>query len=312
MAQHVIQAGIDVSKHCLDIAVWPKGDSLRVTRDVAGLAELTVWLATRHVMRIGLEASGGYERLVVDHLQAAGFEAVLLNPLRVRRFAEAKGRLAKNDRADAQIVAQFTAVMADEAPSGRRCDLDGLAEHLSLRRQLRTWIVDCDNQLEHLRDATLRRQIVARQTGLRRSLVSLDRKLAGLVAANEALAARGRRVRSVPGVGPVLAHTLVALLPELGQLSRRAIASLVGVAPFDDDSGARSGERHIKGGRQAVRDALYMAALVAKRHNPVIAAFARRLAGKKPKVIVVACMRKLLVMLNAMLRDGRDWAPIAT
>jgi transposase len=312
MAQQVIQAGIDVSKQWLDVALWPKGETLRVARDDAGLAELARWLADRRVMRVGLEASGGYERLVVDHLEAAGFEVVLLNPLRVRRFAEAKGRLAKNDRVDAQTVAQFTAIIADPAPSsGRRRDLDRLVEHLSVRRQLRAWIVDCDNQLEHLRDTALRRQIAARQAGLRGSLARLDRKLDDLVAAVGALDRRGRRMRSVPGVGPVLMHTLLALLPELGTLSRRAIASLVGVAPFDDDSGDRAGERHIAGGRQAVRDALYMAALVAKRHNPVIAAFAKRLAGKKPKVIIVACMRKLLVMLNAMLRDGRDWAPNA-
>jgi transposase len=311
MAQQVIHAGIDVSKQWLDVALWPKGETLRVARDDAGLAELVRWLAARQVMRVGLEASGGYERLVVDQLQAASFEPVLLNPLRVRRFAEAKGRLAKNDRVDAQTVAQFTAVMADTAPSGRRGDLDGLVEHLSVRRQLRDWLTDCDNQLEHVRNPALRRQIVARQAGFRRSLTELDRKLAALVAAEDDWTAIERRVRSVPGAGPVLAHTLLALLPEVGQLSRRAIASLVGVAPFDDDSGGRSGARHIKGGRQAVRDALYMAALVAKRHNPVIAVFAKRLAGKKPKVIVVACMRKLLVMLNAMLRDGRDWAPNA-
>jgi transposase len=311
MTQQVIHAGIDVSKPWLDVALWPKGEALRVARDAAGLAELVGWLAARHVTRVGLEASGGYERPVVDQLQAAGLEAVLLNPLRVRRFAQAKGRLAKNDRVDARIVAQFTAVMADAAPAGRRGDLDALVEHLSLRRQLRDWIVDCDNQLEHLRDPALRRQIAARQAGFRRSLIEIDRKLAERVAAEDDLAALNTRLRGVPGVGPVLAHTLMALLPELGHLSRRAIASLVGVAPFDDDSGARSGARHIKGGRQAVRDVLYMAALVAMRHNPVIAAFARRLAGKKPKVIIVACMRKLLVMLNAMLRDGTDWAPKA-
>jgi transposase len=308
MAQIVLFAGIDVSKQWLDVALWPKRtEPLRVGRDGAGLKELVAWLRARQVSRVGLEASGGYEREVVDALEAEGFEVALLNPLRVRRFAQAKGRLAKNDRVDALTVAHFTAVMIDAPGPKRRRDLDGLSEHLTYRRHLRRWIDDCTNQLEHLQDAKLRRKIEAQRARLQRELAAHDEKLAKLVAEHADWNELARRMRTVPGVGPVLAQTLIALLPELGRLSRRAIASLVGVAPFDDDSGRRSGERHIKGGREAVREILYMAALSAKRHNPVIAEFARRLVGKKPKVIVVACMRKLLVILNAMLRDGVDW-----
>jgi transposase len=308
MAQMVTNAGIDVSKQWLDVALWPKRDEvLRVNRDAAGLEELALWLRQRHVVRVGLEASGGYEREVIDALQAQGFEVALLNPLQVRRFAQAKGRLAKNDRVDARTIAQFTVVMIEAAQPSRRRELDALSEHLTFRRQLRAWIDDCTNQLEHLRDKALRRKTEARRVKLQGQLAAHDNALAKLVSEHADWNDLARRLRTVPGVGPVLSQTLIALLPELGSLSRRAVASLVGVAPFDNDSGQRSGNRHIQGGRAAVREVLYMATLSARTCNPVIAAFAKRLAGKEFKVIMVACMRKLLVILNAMLRDKMDW-----
>jgi transposase len=308
MAQMVTNAGIDVSKQWLDVALWPKRDEvLRCSRDGAGLKELATWLREHHVVRVGLEASGGYEREVVDALEGWGVEVALLNPLHVRRFAQAKGRMAKNDRADARTIAQFTAVMVEVPRPSRRRELDELSEHLTYRRRLRGWIDDCTNQLEHLRDKGLRRKTEARRLKLEAELKAHEKVLAKLVAANEDWNALAKRLRTVPGVGPVLSQTLIALLPELGSLSRRAIASLAGLAPFDDDSGQRSGNRHIQGGRAVVREALYMATLSAKTWNPVIAAFAQRLAGKDFKVIMVACMRKLLVILNAMLRDGTEW-----
>jgi transposase len=307
MAQMVVTAGIDVSKAWLDVALWPLKGELRVERNAAGYHQLVAWLSGHGVMRVGLEASGGYEIEVIDALQAKGFEVARFNAQRVRLFAKAKGRLAKNDRADARTIAQATAVLLDEAPPQRRRDLEPLVEHLTYRRRLRDWIVDCTNQLEHLKDKALRRKLTARRSAWQNELAAHDRKLASLVGEHDEWHGLEQRLRTVPGVGPVLAQTLLALLPELGRLSRRAIASLGGVAPFDDDSGRRVGERHIKGGRAVVREALYMAALVARRYNPAIAAFAKRLAGKKPKVIIVACMRKLLVILNAMLRDGTDW-----
>jgi transposase len=307
MAQRVIIAGIDVSKEWLTIALWPEKAELEVDHCAAGYDRLSTWLAQYGVVRVGLEAFGGYEIAVIDALEARGFEVVRLNAQRVRLFAKAKGRLAKNDRADARTIAQAAAVLLDAAPPGRRRDLDPLVEHLTYRRPLRAWITDCANQLEHLRDRSLRLTIERRQTALHKELAALDKRLAGLVAKHDDWLVLEHRLRTVPGVGPLLAQTLIALLPELGRLSRRAIASLVGVAPFDDDSGKSAGARHIKGGRAVVREVLYMAARVAKRHNPVIAAFAKRLVGKKPKVILVACMRKLLVILNAMLRDGQPW-----
>jgi transposase len=307
MAHMIKTAGIDVSKPWLDVAIWPTREEIRVNRDAAGLARLIVWLGDHEVTRVGLEASGGYEREALDTLQAAGFEVALLNALRVRRFAEAKGRLAKNDRVDARTVAQFTAVMLEQVPPQRRRDLDELVELLTYRNRLVGWCTDCSNQLEHLRDRGLRKAVVQRQASFERERAKIDTRLADLIAGHGDWNALARRLRTVPGVGPVVSASLIALLPELGTLSRRAIASLVGLAPYDDDSGNRRGERHIKGGRKIVRHALYMAALSAKQHNPRIAAFPRRLAGKEAKVIITACMRKLLVMLNAMVRDGSDW-----
>src|SRR5260221_9806583 len=307
MAQMVLTAGGDVSKHWLDIALWPKRAELRVPRDPDGYCELAAWLRQHGVSRIGVEASGGYEIEVIDALQDMGFEVVRHNAQRVRMFAKAKGRLAKNDRADARTIAQATAVLVEEAPSKRRRDLDPLIEHLTYRRRLQEWITDCDNQLEHLRQKVLRAKVTARKASLSKELAQLDKLIAELVEKQEDWRALAKRLRTTPGVGPVLASTLIALLPELGSLSRRAIAALVGLAPYDDDSGKHSGERHIKGGRATIRQVLYMAAVSAMQHNPVIAAFAARLVGKKPKVIITACMRKLLVTLNAMVRDGTDW-----
>ena len=309
MAETVVTAGIDVSKEWLDCAVWPGKAELRVERNAVGFGQLAAWLVEHRVSRVGLEASGGYETVVMDALQARGFAVIRFNAKRIRMFAKAKGRLAKNDRADARVIAQATLVLDENTPPERRRDLDPLVEHLAYRRQLRDWLGDCANQLEHLRDASLRRQILVRQVGLNKALAALDAKLAKLIAAHQDWHALEQRLRKVPGVGPVLAQTLIASLPELGQVSRRAIASLVGVAPFDDDSGKRAGERHITGGRDAVREVLYMAAVAARRWNPVIAAFAERLAGKKPEVIIAACMRKLLMILNAIVRDGQDWNP---
>ncbi len=303
--------GIDVSKLWLDVAVWPGEAQARFASDPPGLAALAAWLGERGVGWVGLEASGGYERGVMDGLAGGGIEVCRCNALQVRRFAQAQGRHAKNDRADARVVARFTATMIDAVPVPRRCELDPLVEHLALRRRLVGWIGDCANQLEQVRTPALRRQVLRTQAGIERQRKALDAKLAALIEARAEWRERARRLRTVPGVGPVLAAVLVALLPELGTLSRRAIASLAGVAPFDDDSAGRHGPRHVHGGRAVVREVLYMAALTARRHNPAIAAFAERLAGKKPKVILVACMRKLLVILNAMLRDGTDWQATA-
>jgi transposase len=309
MAQSITTAGIDVSKAWLDIALWPDETvTLHIERGESDCFDkVAAWLAEHEVRRIGLEASGGYEIEVMDALQVHGFEVVRFNARRIRLFAKAAGRLAKNDRADAAVIARATAVLPVKQAKTRPRQLDPLVELLNYRRRVNDWKIDCTNQLEHLADKALRRSTARRRASLDRELVELDKKLAATLAASGPTNDLAQRLRGVPGVGPVLSATLVALLPELGTLSRRQIASLAGVAPFDDDSGKRRGERSIQGGRAKVRHVLFMAAQIAIRCNPVIAAFAKRLAGKKPKVIIIACMRKLLVILNAIVRDRTEW-----
>lgn len=309
MADMVRLAGIDVSKETLDVHVAPLGKSRTVAYDEAGLAELCRWLVGAGVALVALEASGGYERRVREVLEDAGIVVRRLNPLRVRRFAELKGRLAKTDRLDARTIAEF----ARDYPEERQCPRDPrrerLAEHLLVRRHTQDAIVDCTNQLEHLRDVQMRRLILGRQAALKRVCAKLDKRLAELIAEHDDLVELSRRLQSVPGVGAVLASTLIGLLPELGSLTRRQIAALVGVAPFDRSSGRQSAPKSIHAGRATVRKALYMAAMVASRWNSDIAAFATRLASKPGKVRLLACMRKLIVALNAMVRDGAQWQP---
>lgn len=309
MADMVRLAGIDVSKDKLDVHVLPSGESRTVAYDRRGLAGLRRWLIGLGVALVAVEASGGYEREVSEELEEAGLIVHRLNPLRVRRFAQLKGRLAKTDRLDARTIAEFACAYPQERQLRRDPRRERLAEHLLVRRHTQDAILDCINQLEHLRDGQLRRLVTARKASLERVRDKLDRCLVELIAEHDDLAELSERLRTVPAVGPVLATTLIALLPELGTLTRRQIASLVGVAPFDRSSGRQNGPKSIEGGRAFVRKALYMAAMVASRHNPVIAAFYERLAGKKGKVRLVACMRKLIVTLNAVVRDGAQWQP---
>lgn len=307
MAQYNIVAGIDVGKAWLDIAVSTGTERLRVANNEPGYAELARWLTARDIVRVGLEASGGYERGAIDALEAQGFEVKCFNAHRIRHFAKAYGKLAKNDRADARSIAKATLVLVGEPPARRRRELDPLVEHLTYRSYLKDAVARIVGLLEGLRNKLLRAEALRRKATLEAQMAKVDKQLAELVARNEDWTVLERRLRAVPGVGPVLARTLIGLLPELGALSDRALASLVGVAPFDNDSGKHRGARHIKGGRSAVRAVLYMATIAAKRCNPRIAAFAERLKGKPPKVATVACMRKLLCILNAIVRTGTDW-----
>ena len=310
MSQTVRIAGIDVGKEQLVIACPALGIGMGVANDRDGHEAIVAWLGEHQIAVAAVEASGGYERAVMARLGAVGLVVRHLNPLRVRRFAEARGRLAKNDRADAETIARYAETFVDEhtapPPDAQR---DALREHLLVRTNTLHAITLATNQLEHLRDKSLRAILAARRTSLQLTLKRLDARIAALVIATPNLAAAAARLRSVPGVGPVLAHTLIALLPELGRLTRRQVASLAGVAPFDYDSGKHRGLRHIAAGRAAVRQVLYMAALVAKRCNPAIRTFAERLKGKPPKTIIAAYMRKLLVILNAIARDAAVWKP---
>jgi transposase len=308
MPQFTPVAGIDCSEERLDVHVLPLAIEFSVGNTPAGWRELADRLAQAQVVVVGLEASGGCERDACRFLDEQGYSVRLLNPYRVRQFAKAAGKLAKTDRIDAAIIAFFVTVMPTR-PVVRSTQLDRLAELVRARVQLIEQLTRLANQSRRRQSGLLRRLDRHRIGRLEADIVTLDRAVAEFVAADPALAAKSQILRSMKGVGPVLTHALLALLPELGTLGRKQIAALVGVAPFDDQSGKRNGARTITGGRPAVRQALYMASLVGGRHNVAIAQFRNRLraAGKRPKVAVVAAMRKMLTVLNALIRDGRPW-----
>jgi transposase len=308
MAQIVATVGIDVSKDRLDVAVHPTDEQFSVTNDGEGWRELVRRLRPLQARAIGLEASGGYERGPIDALLEADLPVRLVNPWKLRRFAQASSVLAKNDRLDARLIARFVASMPSRDVHRDRA-VDHLAELVRARRQLVDAGQQITCQLELLRDPTLRRLMMRRIRQLEHDVGRLDQLIVRAIDASPVLSTRRDLLCSMPGVGPVLAATLIALLPELGSLSNRSIAALVGVVPYDFDSGRMKGLRCIFGGRAAVRRVLFMAAQVAARFNPILKAFRQRLkaAGKKPKVAIVAVMRKLIVTLNAMVRHNVPW-----
>ena len=311
MTQEALVVGIDVSKDMLDVAVLPTGEALRLPNTGKGWGKLVRRLVGRPVAVVAFEATGGYERGLLKALHAAGLPAARINPRRVRDFAKACGALAKNDRMDALIIARFAASLP---PRLTELDpaVDALAELVCARRQLSEDITRAANQAEHAVSAVIRRIGGRRIRTLQAELKLIEQEIAKAIAAEARLADKDRLLRTAPGVGAVTSATLLALLPELGQLDNRAVACLVGVAPFDQDSGKLKGQRCIQGGRRPLRDALYMAALGAIRTRQSIfrACYQRLVAnGKKPKVAIVAVMRKLITTLNAMLRDNHAWTP---
>lgn len=300
-------AGIDVGKHWLDVAIHGSRTS-RVSNDKAGLAELTAWLKAQGVVRVGLEASGGYERAACVALAGAGLEVVLHQPLEVRLFARLKRMKAKNDRLDAILIAAATAHV-DGVKAAADPRLAELAERLTAYEQVSDLIATMKTELEHV---TLKDLIgdfrvkIAAFTALKAKMI---KHMLGLIQAHPDLAARLNLLRSLPGFGPVVAVSLLARMPELGAMTHAQAASLAGVAPFDRDSGAHKGRRTIAGGRARPRRMLYIAALAARRCDPGLRAFAQRLAekGKPPKVILVAVMRKLVEAANLVLARGEPW-----
>ena len=310
MAQNSPRVGIDVSCEQLNVHIQPS-DSFAVANDPVGWRNLAERLAATGVAAIGVEATGGYERGVVAALQAAGLNVCVVNPWQVRHFGQGLGILAKNDQIDAQLIAQFVA-LARCRPARRPSRTAALLiELVGARRQRAERRVQVRNQHRQVQDAALRRLAEREIALLTATIAELDRRIAAAIAADPALLQRWRLLRSAPGVGPVVGATLLAALPELGEMTRRQAAALAGLAPFDCDSGKRKGLRRIWGGRAAVRAMLYMAALAAIRRDPALAdAHARlRAAGKPAKVALVALMRRLLTRLNAMLRDGQQWCP---
>lgn len=309
----VTVVGIDVAKAHLDVHVLgANGDSQRFSNDEPGHLGLAALLQPLQVALVVMEATGGYEAALACALQAAGLAVAVVNPRQARDFARSMGCLAKTDAIDARALAELAAVLVRRDDLARFVRplsderLQWLSALVTRRRQLLAMLGAEEKRLQ-LTPKRLHSSIHAIVAAIKAQLDDLDGQMVGYV--QEHFGGLEQLLRSASGIGPVCSATLIAALPELGHLSRRQIAALVGVAPMAKDSGRSKGRRRIQGGRFEVRRVLYMAALTASQHNPVIKAFYERLkaAGKLSKVALVACMRKLLTMLNAMVRTGKPW-----
>jgi transposase len=304
--------GIDVSKTHLDLAVHTTGQPWQVAYDTAGVNQVVKHLRTLTPTLIVLEATGGLEMRVASALAAAQLPVAVVNPRQVRAFAHATGTLAKTDRLDAQVLAHFAAAMQ---PTPRPLP-DAVTQQLSAVLTRRKHLVDLmtaeSNRLGAQPNSALRKRVRVHLTWLTKELGRTEKELTQLIQQSPLWRANDDLLQSAQGVGTVLSQTLLAEVPELGKLNHKQMAALIGVAPFNRESGGYRGKRRIWGGRARVRAVLYMGALVATRHNPVIKAFYERLlaAGKEKKVALTACMRKLLTILNAMIRDQVKWQEI--
>jgi transposase len=300
--------GIDVSKERLDVCLMPEGEAFAIANNQEGIDSLIERLEEARPDLVVLEASGRYERPAAAAIAAVGISVAVINPRQARDYAKATGRLAKTDRIDAEILARFAGAVGPSPSILPDEEAQTLQAILARRRQLSAMLVAETNRAQMAPEA-LAKRIRAHVRWLEKELSRTDRDLDEAIEASATFKENEALLRSVPGVGAVLARTLLAELPELGTITHKRLCALVGVAPFNNDSGKRKGKREVWGGRAPVRAALYMGALVATRHNPLIARFYERLlaAGKPKKVALVACMRKLLSILNAMIRDGTPW-----
>lgn len=301
--------GIDVSKSRLDVAVRPSGETWSVPNDAAGFDALVAKLKPLEPKLVVVEATGGYQAPLAAALSVAGIAVAVVNPRQVRDFGRAMGQLAKTDKLDAELIARFAELVRPEPrwlPDAETAELQAI---LVRRRQLVEMIVAESNRLGTALKP-VQRDIQVHISWMRRRLKDVDDDLYTRLKKSPLWRVKEQLLRSAPGIGRVTCCALVAQMPELGSLNGRKIAALVGVAPFNRDSGTLRGKRAIWGGRAYVRQMLYMATLAAIRHSPTMKAFYSRLlaAGKLKKVAIVACMRKLLVRLNAMMRDGVTWA----
>jgi transposase len=303
--------GIDVSKDQLDIALRPDGDTWSMPNDASGIAEVVQRLAQLHPKLVVLEATGGLQLPVASALASAGLPLSMVNPRQVRDFARATGRLAKTDRLDAQVLAHFAEAVRPTPyplPDAQTQELTAL---LTRRHQVVEMLTAEKNRRRATRSEAVRQRVQDHIHWLEQELADLDDDLERTLRESPLWREKDNLLRSVPGIGRVVSITLLAGLPELGPLSRHQIAALVGVAPVNRDSGRFRGKRTVWGGRARVRAALYMAALTASRYNPIIKAFYHRLcsAGKARKVALTACMRKLLIILNSMVKHQQTWTP---
>jgi transposase len=306
----LVFVGIDVSRVRLDIAIRP-GAAFSITHDEPAIATLVEQLSALSPTLIVLEATGGMEIPLTSTLATAGLPVVVVNPRQVRDFAKASGRLAKTDALDAQVLAQFAEVMRPQPRPLPDAEARALAALLTRRRQLVEMLTAEKNRLLSA-PSPIRKRLRTHITWLERELQSTNTALAEAIRQSPVWREKDELLQSVPGVGPVLTSTLLASLPELGTLTNKQIAALVGVAPLNRDSGTLRGRRTVWGGRAHVRAVLYMGAIVAARFNPVIRVFYQRLqrAGKAKKVALTACMRKLLTILNAMLKHRTPWREV--
>jgi transposase len=310
--EHASFVGIDVAKATLDLASRPDGAVTHVANDEAGIAQLVTHLGQTAPTLIVLEATGGREAPVAAALATAGLAVAIVNPRQVRDFAKATGQLAKTDALDARVLAHFAEVVRPAPRPLPDADAQALSALLARRRQVLAMLVAEQQRLETTVPA-LRPRLEAHIAWLRQERDELDAALRQQIRHSPLWREDDALLQSVPGVGPVLATTLIAELPELGHLDRKQIAALVGVAPLSCESGTWRGRRIIWGGRGQVRAALWMSTLVAVQHNPVIRAFYERLlAARKPKKLALtACMRKRLTILNALLRHRTPWQPMS-
>jgi transposase len=306
-AQYV---GIDVSKDRLDVHAHPSGEAFVVTRDAHGLAQLVPRLAALAPRLIAVEATGGFETVVAASLAGAGLPIVVVNPAQVRHYAQALGKRAKTDPIDAAVIARFAEatrpalrVLPDETTRL-------LADLVARRRQI-VEMMAAEGQRERRADTRLKKSIARLRRALEKELAELDADIDNHVRGSPVWAEKQDLLASVPGIGPVIARTLIAEMPELGSLDRRQVAALAGLAPWTRQSGQWKGKSFIGGGRKAVRSALFLGALTASRHNPTLKAFRDKLvaAGKPKMVAAIAVARKLLTILNAILRDSTPWNP---
>ena len=301
--------GIDVSMDRLDVHVLPSGEAFFVANDAIGVETLADRLAGLGATVVALEATGGFEMLAASALSAAGLPVAVVNPAQVRSFADALGKRAKTDTIDAAVIARFAAASGVKAKPLADEQTRLFAELITRRRQILAMIVAEEARLKRAANRQLKKSISRLLVALRRELESLDEDLDSQVRASPLWRIKENLLSSVPGIGKGIARTLIAELPELGCLSARQIASLAGLAPFTRQSGKWRGKSFISGGRASVRAALFMGALVASRHNPVLKAFRDKLVAKgKPKIVaIIATARKLLTILNAIIRDQKPW-----
>jgi len=311
MAQNnVVVVGIDVAKDKVDACIRSASEQQMFPNTAQGRRKLIAWLRKHKAGQAVMEASGGYERDWAEALREAGLAVRIVDPKRVRNFARSTGQFAKNDTIDAQMIAWFAEVFGEVTTRAHDPEREKLAQIVHARQALIDVQTELQNRGEHSVPDVVGRVQARLLKKIGAELAILEAAMVALVKATPRFAELAEIIESVPGLAEITSASLIAAMPELGQVSNKAISALLGVAPFDDDSGKRRGERHVHGGRRKVRNLFYMACMgAATRHNPMLKTFYRRLIakGKKPKVALVACMRKLIVILNVMIARRERW-----